>query len=221
MSLEGKSLGETFGESREAKEGLGRESRESTGNLKERPQSLKDAIAYRPEEIAAIVERVTSESNAYRKCLANGEFSSQLKGAVAEKGLKEALLKFGQVEKLEVSPVKGSHTADFKHVLGKPMEGQMVGDSIIWESKDGKLNYILNELRNPTSHARMQLAETMEKHGAKVGIVCVPREIQNNRSLFEQAKLDMAKDGMKMLCVLPHEGAVRSAFEIARSRLVT
>ena len=106
-----------------------------------------------------------------------------------------------------------------KRLMGmgsRPMESHEAGQSVVVDSKHGRPKSVLAELRHPDSHGRLQMRETMRRHGADGAICVVPREVQEHRAVFEVVRASMRREGMSLWAGLPHEGAIRAAMELAR-----
>jgi hypothetical protein len=189
--------------------------------------ALKDVMLYRPEDIVDTVVEICEASDAHRTTVVEGRVTVQLRGEVAERGLGEALRSFGHVERLSVVRDEGSHTADFKVHLTRELragrETYRAGEVLICESKTGTRQYILSEIRDPESHARRQMRETVARENADGAICFVPMECQNDRILIDRIKATMRENSAELRTTVlmsgAHEGSIRSAIRLAEERV--
>lgn len=179
---------------------------------------LHEVMGYSVSDLKQYVGETCENSVAHRRSIESGELTRQAKGEIAERLVEDRFGQYGEIQKLSVGKESGTHTADFLVTLDKPLvHGSREfkpGTKLVVEVKYGTPDYCIGELRNPTSHARVQMAETAKREGADGAICLLPREVQERRAQIEQIKASIKAnegDGTYIWMGLPHEGAMAAA----------
>jgi hypothetical protein len=182
------------------------------------PHLLHRLMPYSPDELVPLVRQTAESSPVWRELILREQLTAQLKGEIAEACTRHAFSSIGEMQKLVVDRESGAHTADFRVILKTDVRVGAntfrAGQVLIVEVKHGSPEYCLQQLRTSDSHARKQLASSVERERADGAVCLIPRECQNYRALFEVVRDDiLAHEGAKtsVMMVLPHEGALQKA----------
>ena len=138
--------------------------------------------------------------------------------------VEKILTPFGTLERLPVDQSEGAHTADYLLTVTKEFafsrtKIMRIGEKYIVEVKKGSPRYVANELRNPDSHARLQMKESIRKHGADGAICMVPMDTQkrefHNAMMSAQKSIRENGEPVYIWKILPTEGATREGVKLA------